>query len=77
MRAHIALCVLTLLVERIIERACGDTWRNIRNDLKRIQLGQLSGKNGTVWQVTDPDDNARKHLKKLQIEKVPEVLLMS
>jgi transposase len=52
--AHIAITVLSLLLERVIERDCQDTWRNIRDDLKRIQLVQLSSPNGTVWQVTEP-----------------------
>jgi transposase len=29
MHAHVALSVLALLLERVIEQACGDTWRNI------------------------------------------------
>ncbi|MGH8305796.1 MAG: IS1634 family transposase [Steroidobacteraceae bacterium] len=52
--AHVALTVLSLLLERIAEHACGDTWRNVRDDLKRIKLAQLLSPNGTVWQVTEP-----------------------
>ena len=52
--AHVALTVLSLRLERIAEQACGDTWRNIRDDLKQIKLAQLSSPNGTVWQVTEP-----------------------
>ena len=33
-------------------------WRNIRDDLKRIQLAQLSNPNGRVWQVTEPTPQA-------------------
>ena len=39
--AHVSIAVLALMLERMAERACGDTWRNIRNRLKRIQLAQL------------------------------------
>ena len=36
--------LLTLLPERMAKQACGDSWRNIRNWLERIQLAQpLSG----------------------------------
>ena len=52
--AHVALTVLSLLLERVAEHACADTWRNIRDDLKRIQLAQLLSPHGTVWQVTEP-----------------------
>jgi hypothetical protein len=46
--AHIAITVLALPLERAIEHAAQDTWRNIRDDLKTIQLAQLSSPNGTV-----------------------------
>ena len=46
--AHVALTVLSLLLERVAEQACDDTWRNIRADLKRIKLAQLSSPNGTA-----------------------------
>lgn len=66
--AHVAITVLSLLLERAIEHACQDTWRNIRDDLKRIQLAQLSSPNGTVWQVTEPSELASKRLKLLKIK---------
>jgi transposase len=72
--AHIAITVLSLLLERVIEHACQDTWRNIRDDLKQIQLAQLSSPNGTVWQVTDPGPEAGKRLKLLKI-KPPQPLI--
>lgn len=53
---------------------CGDTWRNIRDDLRRIKLAQLSSPNGTVWQVTEPASDALKRLKYLQIHKPPPIL---
>lgn len=72
--AHVSLTVLSLLVERVIETACGDTWRNIRDDLEQIKLAQLSGPNGTVWQVTEPRPSARKRLKSLTINSPPAIL---
>jgi hypothetical protein len=72
--AHIALTVLALLLERVIENACGNTWRNIRDDLGQIKLAQLLSPNGTVWQVTEPGPEARKILKSLKIEIPPPVI---
>ena len=66
--AHIAITVLSLLLERTIEHACQDSWRNIRDDLKRIQLAQLSSPNGRVWQVTEPSPDAANRLKLLKIK---------
>jgi transposase len=66
--AHIAITVLSLLLERVIEQANQDTWRNIRDDLKQIQLAQLLSPNGTVWQVTEARQEAAMRLKKLKIK---------
>ena len=72
--AHVALTVLSLLLERTAEHACGDTWRNIRDDLKRIQLAQLLSPHGTVWQVTEPTAEASNRLKSLRIKPPAPVL---
>ncbi|MGB8298938.1 MAG: transposase, partial [Polyangia bacterium] len=36
--AHVSLCVLALLVERIAEIRAKDTWRNIRDQLETIKV---------------------------------------
>src|SRR5918997_3820739 len=66
--AHVALNVLGLLLERVIEQACGETWRNIQADLDRIKLAQLSSPNGEVWQVTEPPVEALNHLNSLELK---------
>jgi hypothetical protein len=75
--AHVALTVLSLRLERIAEQACGDAWRNIRDDLKQIKLAQLLSPNGTVWQVTEAAPNSLKRLKSLKIPKPPPVLQLA
>jgi hypothetical protein len=72
--AHVSISVLALLLERVAEHHCEDTWRNIRDDLGSIQLAQLSSPDGTVWQVTEPTENAAKRLKSLKIDKPPPIL---
>jgi hypothetical protein len=72
--AHVALTVLSLLLERLAEHACADTWRNIKDDLRRIKLAQLLSPNGTVWQITEPTPDALKRLKSLKIQKPPPIL---
>jgi hypothetical protein len=72
--AHVALTVFALLLERMAEQACNDTWRNIRDDLKQIKLAQLSSPNGVVWQVTEPAPATSKRLKSLQINNPPPLL---
>jgi hypothetical protein len=75
--AHIAITVLSLLLERAIEHACQDTWRNIRDDLKHIQLAQLSSPNGMVWQVTEPTEAALNRLKALKTKAPPPILSLA
>jgi Transposase DDE domain len=72
--AHVFLTVLALLLERIAEQACGDTWRNIRDDLKQIKLAQLAGPDGTIWQVTEARPEARNRMKSLRIPNPPTIL---
>ena len=48
--AGLLLPVLSLLLERTVEHACSDTWRNVSDRLRRIQLAQLLSPHGTVWQ---------------------------
>jgi len=75
--AHVAITVLALLLERVAEHACEDTWRNIRDDLKHIQLAQLLSPNGMVWQVTEPTSAAAKRLKSLNIKPPAPILNLS
>src|SRR6266566_1279314 len=51
-RAHVILCWLALLLARIAENACGDTWPNLRRDLGRIAVGAFTGPAGTFRQRT-------------------------
>jgi hypothetical protein len=72
--AHVALTVLALMLERVAEEACTDTWRNIRDDLKQIKLAQLLSPNGQVWQTTEPRQAARSRMKCLGIDGLPLIL---
>jgi hypothetical protein len=75
--SHVAITVLSLLLERTVEHACADTWRNVSDRLRRIQLAQLLSPHGTVWQVTDPTPEAAKCLKSMQIKPPPPVLQLA
>jgi len=73
-KAHIFISVLALLLVRVAERACADTWRNIHDDVKRIKLVQLLGDHGMVWQTTVPPQKALNRLKNMEITK-PEIII--
>jgi transposase len=66
-RAHVYLCTLGLLIERVAEKAAGDTWRNIRNTLRRQKIGQLLTPNGRIFQCSNPDSECRNLYKSLEI----------
>jgi len=72
--AHVSLTMVALLLERLAETACGDTWRNIRDDLRQIKLAQLLTPQGELWQVTDALPAAANRLKQLKIPPPPPVL---
>jgi hypothetical protein len=70
-RAHVALTVLALMLERAAELQCGDTWRNIRDDLRQVKLAELSGPQGRFRQATEPRPAARKRLSAMKIDAPP------
>jgi len=72
--AHVSLTMMALLLERLAETACGDTWRNIRDDLRQIKLAQFLTPQGELWQVTDPRPEAANRLKHLKIPSPSPVL---
>ncbi len=59
--AHVALRVLGLWLERVMEQACGNTWHNIGADGDQRKLAQWLGPRGEVWQVTEPSPGASTH----------------
>jgi len=73
-RAHVYLCTLGLLIERVAEKAVGDTWRNIRNTLRRQKIGQLLTPNGRIFQSSNPDSECRNLYNSLEIEPPRQVI---
>ncbi len=51
-RAHVLLCWLALLLTRVAERACEQTWRRINRETGRLQQVTLAGEAGTIVQTT-------------------------
>jgi transposase len=71
--AHVALSVLAWLLERVVEQACGDTWRNIRAALAQLKLAQVVRPHGAVWQGTEPAPEAAQHLQCLELKNPPAI----
>ena len=73
-RAHVYLCVLGLLIERVAEKATGETWRNIRNTLRTQKIGQLFTPNGRIFQSSNPSTEVCKLYKLLKIDPPKNIL---
>ncbi|MGH9072210.1 MAG: IS1634 family transposase, partial [Acidimicrobiales bacterium] len=69
--SHVQLCWLDLLLMRVAEISCGDTWRNIRDELERLCLVTLATKEGTVAQRTELTSRQRQIFSALQIPEPP------
>jgi len=70
-RAHVVLCWLALLLVRVTENSCGDTWPALRRELEKLKLGSFSGPAGTFRQRTELTPSQRAILAKLQLAEPP------
>ena len=71
--AHVSLCVLALLVERIAEIRAGDTWRNIRDQLETIKVVEYERGGVYVQQTTEIRPTVAALLGRLKVELPPKI----
>lgn len=69
--AHISLCVLALLLERIAERRAADTWRNVLACLDAIKVVEYERGGARILQTTEIRPEAAKTLRALRISTPP------
>ncbi len=72
-RAHVLLCWLALLLARIAENACHDTWPKLRHELGRIAIGTFTGPAGTFRQRTEITKAQRDILAQLRTDPPPRI----
>jgi len=72
--AHIKLCVLALLIERIAEHRCGTSWPRLRHDLATLQAAEFRTATDRFFRRTEVTTQARSALKKLGV-KPPSIVL--
>src|SRR6266540_178580 len=72
-RAHVLLCWLALLLTRVAERACEQTWRQIHRETGRLQQVTLTGEAGTIVQTTPLRPTQRAIYQALSIDPPPRV----
>ncbi|HYR62342.1 MAG TPA: transposase, partial [Actinomycetota bacterium] len=73
-RSHIQLCWLALLLIRVIENGCGDTWRNVRNELDRMHLVTLGTKEGRIAKRPATTRGQREILTALNLREPAQIL---
>jgi transposase len=69
--AHISLCVLALLLERVAERRAGDTWRNILARLDTLKVIEYERGSARVRQTTELRNEVRELLSRLNVAPPP------
>ncbi len=72
--AHVRLSVLSLLLERVAEQACQDTWRNIRDRLEPLKVAAFRTPHGRLVQTSELRPETRKVLNQLKITPPPLIL---
>ena len=65
--SHVKLCVLALLIERVAEIRCKDTWRNIRQSLDQLKVVSYRSGKKTIVQRTKLSPETAAILKSLKI----------
>ncbi|WP_174783984.1 IS1634 family transposase [Desulfosarcina alkanivorans] len=65
--AHVKICVLSLMIERIAERNCGQPWSKIARSLQKLQVTNLFYLNHRVCLRNEVPADTRKILNKLKI----------
>lgn len=66
--AHVKICVLALMIERIAELKCGMSWHNIRRSLNELQITEFFQLNNRVLMRNELTTKNRNILKSLDIK---------
>jgi hypothetical protein len=72
--AHVKICVLSLLIERIAEKQCGQPWHRIRRALERLQVTEFFDLNHRVLMRNELASDTRKTLNLLKIKSPQQVI---
>ncbi len=72
--AHVKICVLALLIERIAELVCGMPWHRISRSLEKLQVTELFNLNHRVLMRNELPSETRNILKLLKISPPKQVV---
>ncbi|HPC82873.1 MAG TPA: transposase [Thermoanaerobaculaceae bacterium] len=71
MRAHVLLCWLALLLVRLIEVTCTQTWPRVRQEMDRLHRGVFETRSGRFVQRTELTALQHEYLKAMQVAPPP------
>jgi len=72
--AHVRICVMALLIERVAEVACDTSWPRIRHQLEKLQATEFFSIKNRFFRRNEIPANTRSILKKLKIS-IPKKIL--
>jgi len=66
-KAHVKICVMALLIQRVAEIECKDTWGEISTILEKLQITEFQNKDYKFYQRNELSSKVKEILKKLGI----------
>jgi len=66
-KAHVLLCWLALLLVRVVEVRCNETWPRIRQEMNRLHRGVFETPSGSFVQHTELTQQQRDYFKALEV----------
>jgi transposase len=72
--AHVKLCVLSLLIERVAEISCGEAWSRIRRTLEELQISEFQTPGYRFFRRNELPGETRNTLKTLDIS-IPQLVM--
>lgn len=75
--AHIRICVLALLIERVAELACGQPWTRLRPALGTLQATEFQTRTQIFFRMNEPSPALRQLFKTLSIPLPKRVLAIT
>jgi transposase len=63
---HVKICVLALLIERVVERACAKPWPHIRRSVEKLQTSEFHTPDHVFYKLNEVDNQVREVFQKLE-----------
>ena len=72
--AHVKICVLALLIQRVVEHTTGSSWFPLRHELNRLQATEFRTATHQFFHRSEPTPELKRLFKKLEISMPHQVL---